>query len=412
MMVTFSKVFSLLFCFGCGMGRHIVKSFSSHPPTPARGRGSKACNHKKEQGHDVVLKNRTWRKVIDAETEACIAQDSTTYNSPSRKVSSNNDATPVYHSTQLPRFNQTGRRSLLSAVSTRTSLAIMTNTFLCVGKSDAAAITKRIDITDPMSMRHETLNLPNCGTMVEITDAQSSLSGLLYDPMMSSTVAATSLASSNTKLPLLVVLHGAGTNKLSTAWNLASPIGEHAGLPPSLLASNKAPTALSDNFFVAAPYSYGKSSLYEEPRSKILQFVKFVLDSNPRIDRNRIFLLGFSDGATLAVELMTTGYFKGGIIAAYGFTGTLPSLAIERLTGIPLWVFHSQDDVIYSIKYSDRLVQTLKQANNKEQQNPPMIKYTRYEQDPEGFTGAVKGHSTGIAASKLSEVYQWLLSIN
>jgi hypothetical protein len=40
-----------------------------------------------------------------------------------------------------------------------------------------------------------------------------------------------------------------------------------------------------------------------------------------------------------------------------------------------------------------------------------IVRYTRFERDPEGFVGAVRGHSTGITASKSPEVFRWLLSI-
>lgn len=154
------------------------------------------------------------------------------------------------------------------------------------------------------------------------------------------------------KFPVLFVLHGAGENALDT-WNLANIQGEHGGLAPSLLASKQAPKELYENFVVITPYSRGKASFYEEPRSKLLQFMDFSLSKYgggaqgihlDKIDMGCKFLFGFSDGATLGVELMTTGRFVAGVFCAYGFTGKLPSLALERLRGKPMWIFHSTDD--------------------------------------------------------------------
>ena len=135
---------------------------------------------------------------------------------------------------------------------------------------------------------------------------------------------------------------------------------------------------------------------------------------------------------------MTTNLFAGGIFAAYGFTGTLPPLALERLTNKPMWIFHSQDDVIFPVKCSDRLVHDLRLANTnsrnsgsnsssngggndggnngihgeqQQQQDEEMIRYTRFDKDPEGFTGSVRGHSTGITASRDENVYKWLLDL-
>ena len=124
------------------------------------------------------------------------------------------------------------------------------------------------------------------------------------------------------------------------------------------------------------------------------------------MDPSRIFLFGFSDGATVAVELATTRRFAGAVVCAYGFTGTLPPRAVERLENVPFWVFHSADDVIFDVASSDRLVAALRQGNTKD-----VVRYTRYDRDQEGFTGRVRGHSTGITASKLPGVYAWLLSL-
>eukprot|EP00551_Chaetoceros_affinis_P004028 CAMPEP_0203677990 /NCGR_PEP_ID=MMETSP0090-20130426/30281_1 /ASSEMBLY_ACC=CAM_ASM_001088 /TAXON_ID=426623 /ORGANISM="Chaetoceros affinis, Strain CCMP159" /LENGTH=436 /DNA_ID=CAMNT_0050545049 /DNA_START=175 /DNA_END=1485 /DNA_ORIENTATION=- len=318
------------------------------------------------------------------------------------------------------------------------------------------------------------------GTLYDIHDPNT-YSALVYkpNPKQSEQQQSENNTENKHRYPVIILLHGAGNNDINDVWNLANPNGEHAGLIPSLLYNSnefnysgsrsgsndrnsfsttsnninskkqqdinnhtnknnniinikysKAPVELLENFVVIAPYSYGKRSFYEEPRSKILQFVKWACsyvenvgggdsggdDGDPNnisidIDTNRLFLFGFSDGATLGVELMTTRYFAGGIFAAYGFTGKLPSLALERLKGQPMWIFHSADDVIFPVACSDKLVDELRSVNKKERGGRQMIRYTRFDKDQEGFTGSVKGHSTGITASKDQEVYKWLLSL-
>jgi predicted esterase len=241
------------------------------------------------------------------------------------------------------------------------------------------------------------------GTLRDVVD-DATYAALVYEPKRKE----------QTPLPLLVVLHGAGRNH-ETVWSLADPLGEHAGLAPSLLFTGRAPTALADKFAMVAPYSAGKRSFYEEPRSKILQFIEWVCSEAgqragcPYVDPNSVYLFGFSDGATLAVELATTRRFRACTIAAYGFSGTLPKLALDRLKGIPFWVFHSADDVIFPVVYSDRLVTSLRTANT---ENTEIIRYTRYDKDQENFEGSVRGHSTGITATKLPEVYEFLLTSN
>lgn len=265
-----------------------------------------------------------------------------------------------------------------------------------------------------LSTRRQLLAVPILSVAASPAHAENAAMAItqVTDPLTYSALVYTPpAAKSGKKPPLIVVLHGAGVND-APILSLADPEGEHAGLVPSLIASGRAPADLTDNFAVVAPYSAGKRSFYEEPRRKILDFVEWATSPAgraagcPDVDASRIFLFGFSDGATVAVELATTRRFAGGVIAAYGFTGELPSLAAQRLADVPLWVFHSADDVIFSVANSDRLVRTLERAGGRD-----TVRYTRFERDQEGFTGAVRGHSTGITASRTPEVYQWLLSL-
>jgi len=222
----------------------------------------------------------------------------------------------------------------------------------------------------------------------------------------------------NENTPLILVLHGAGKNDKEILQDLADPSGEHAGLIPSLIASHTAPPNLSDNFCVLAPYSFGEPSFYNDPRRNLLQFVDWAIRNQNteelplRFDPNRIILFGFSDGATVAVELLTTKRFAAGVICSYGYSGkALPSQALERLSEIPIWVFHSRDDVIFDVQNSDRLVQQLENANNIKggNTNASIVKYSRYDRDPENLPSRVRGHSMGITASKSIDLYDWMI---
>jgi predicted peptidase len=106
------------------------------------------------------------------------------------------------------------------------------------------------------------------------------------------------------------------------------------------------------------------------------------------VDGDAKCFFGFSEGAN--VELAT-----------YGFSGVLPSRALSLLQNIPFWVFHSADDVIYNVEFSDKLVRSLKSVAFDER----FVRYTRYEYDAGGFTGTIQG-----SASKNPELYAWMLS--
>lgn len=207
------------------------------------------------------------------------------------------------------------------------------------------------------------------------------------------------LAKSLKLLPLLVVLPGAGKNQRGAMADMASPKGEQAGLACALLNSGKAPNSLSDNFVVIQPYPMGKTSFYEEPRARLLSFVDWFLANNKNlVDPEQIHLYGFSDGATVAVEIATTGRFQSVVIAACGLSGTLPPRALELLKA-PFWVFHSVDDEVFPVACSDRLVDSLRKSNGGE-----AVRYSRLEKGAGGHRGA------GIAASSDPEVYKWMLS--
>jgi len=288
--------------------------------------------------------------------------------------------------------NEWRRRSILIS-------AVCMNLAASIFPIETAAISGDISVRASSQAPHEHL-------MKEVCDPNS-YSALTYIPPRREN------EEQNLKpLPLIFFLHGAGKNELDI-WNLANIQGEHAGLIPSLIDNNLAPEELVKNFAVVCPYSLGKASFYEEPRSKILQFLNWVCSEEgrqagcPVVDLKNIFLFGFSDGATLGVELLTTKRFRAGVVAAYGFTGTLPVLALDRLRGIPLWAFHSADDVIFNVRCSDNLVRSLRNVND----DSSIIRYSRFDSDQEGFTGSVRGHSTGITASKLPDLYMWMLSL-
>ena len=236
--------------------------------------------------------------------------------------------------------------------------------------------------------------------------------------------------------PVLVVLHGAGNNEHSALYEFtqasSTPPGDHLNLPPYLLSTQQAPVSLSENFVVVAPYAgKGKRSLYDEPRGKILSFVKWfnswvesqtfegnggTNDNKIAINRSKVSLFGFSEGSTLAVELATTRQFNGVIVCSYGFTGILPKMAVERLQGIPIWVFHSKADDIYDIKCSNQLVDSLiaYEGGLDVFGVGNIIKYTKLIPASNAADMGGKGREhvrAALVASRSDEVFSWLMSL-
>ena len=306
------------------------------------------------------------------------------------------------------------RRKLAEAI-------VQISTAALIGGTPAlAAVASNDDSTTAVVSKQ-----PTSSRVREIRDLNT-YPALVYEPLGVSATAGTSNGNRSTTMvkppPLLLVLHGAATNQeTSVRKALGSPSGEHAGLPMQLLASDAAPAELADNFCVAAPYSIGKRSFYEDSRGNILNFIQYLADQQILLfDPTRIFLFGFSDGATVAVELATSRKFKGVVVASYGFTGeSLPPLALQRLQGIGFWVWHSVDDVIFDVHNSDRLVAALQRTNGvgmDDGLSDDLVRYTRYDKDPLPGLGipvdlSMRGHTMGIAAAQTPQLYSWLLSL-
>lgn len=286
----------------------------------------------------------------------------------------------------------------------------------------AASLQQTILIATPKityASEEDSVPILNRGKVFEVQDPNS-YSAVVYIPSAPNNIAKKSTSSS---LPLLVVLHGAGVNQHSALDEFTSPGGDHTNLPPYLLSTQQAPPSLSENFVVVAPYvGKGKRSLYDEPRSKLLSFIKWFNSyiqsqtladgTHIAINRRKVSLFGFSEGATLAIELATTRQFLGVVTASYGFSGSLPRMAIERLQGVPIWAFHSRGDDIYNIQCSDRLIGSLLEYEGGLDvfSVGDIVKYTKLV--PLATNEKGREHvRASLVASKDAEVYSWLLSL-
>ena len=322
------------------------------------------------------------------------------------------------------------------------SVTFMTMIASPIGSSAATAEVVSKPITTNTAALETTTTTTTSSRVREINDPKT-YRALIYEPSTPS-----NKRNPLTKPPpLIIVLHGAANNMEPDVYKaMGSVVGEHAGLPMQLLASNTAPSELADNFCVAAPYAYGQRSFYDDSREKLLQFVQYLASdgggssssssssksnsqTNQRqlplvFDPSRIFLFGFSDGATVAVELATSRRFRGVVVASYGFTGKqLPPMALQRLQGIGFWVWHAADDVIFDVGNSDRLVAALRDTNDipaeesSVDDDEGLIRYTRYGSDPlPGNMGirvdpSMRGHTMGIVAAQSPDLYKWMLSL-
>ena len=131
-----------------------------------------------------------------------------------------------------------------------------------------------------------------------------------------------------------------------------------------------------------------------------LRFVDRFCESHAAdVDPRRVCLLGFSDGATVGVELATSRRFAAVVCAAYGFTGDLPAAALDRLRDVPFWMIHSEDDEVFAPRCSERFVAALRAASSR----PGDVKLSK----PRGLDHV----GTALAASSAPATYEWLLGL-
>ena len=117
------------------------------------------------------------------------------------------------------------------------------------------------------------------------------------------------------------------------------------------------------------------------------------------VDPARVFLFGFSDGATVGVELATSRRFAAVVCAAYGFTGDLPAAALDRLRDVPFWMIHSEDDEVFAPRCSERFVAALRAASSR----PGDVKLSKLR--------GLDHVGTALAASSAPATYEWLLGL-
>ena len=152
------------------------------------------------------------------------------------------------------------------------------------------------------------------------------------------------------KPPLLVLLHGGGANE-----------GDLLGLVPYLDERLQVVSARAPNRIEAGAYSWFRTTftaggpiVHEgqegDSRKALAAFIDEVIERHGA-DREGVYLLGFSQGATLALSFaLTVPDQVAGVMAVAGrlLREVLPTLApAARIAGLPLFVAHGiHDDVV------------------------------------------------------------------
>ena len=144
--------------------------------------------------------------------------------------------------------------------------------------------------------------------------------------------------------PLIVFLHGS----------------EQRGDDPALL-DDMALLAFADeegDFPFVALIPQCPRNMVWSPR--IVKSVLDAVESGLRIDRNRVYLTGFSMGG---YGTWQTAAAMPGTFAAIAPISAMSDLRdIPRLAGIPIWAFHGAQDLNVPVRESERMIAALRKA--------------------------------------------------
>lgn len=194
------------------------------------------------------------------------------------------------------------------------------------------------------------------------------------------------------KSPLLLLLHGLGADE-----------NDLFGLVPYLddrffIASARAPYNLPYGGFgwfelIIGPDDIGVNiKQFEQSRLKILQFIDEIVEEHD-LDKNRVFLCGFSQGAMMSMSALFSEPQKfAGVVAMSG--RAMPEMLPENkdpdaLKDFPIFVTHGLHDPLLPIENGRATRELLENL-------PVDLKYREYPMAHE------------ISPESLSDVREWL----
>lgn len=184
---------------------------------------------------------------------------------------------------------------------------------------------------------------------------------------------------SDKQFPLVLFLHGAGERG-----NDIELVKRHG--PPKLVEEGK-----EFPFILVSPQCPPGTRWNYETLSVIALLDE--IESNYRVDKNKIYVTGLSMGGqgTWTLALTQPNRFAA-IAPVCGWTN---NWEVCKISNIPTWVFHGAKDVVVPVKESEDMVNALKQCSGKE------IKLTIY---PDA------NHDSWTETYNNEELYKWLLS--
>lgn len=196
----------------------------------------------------------------------------------------------------------------------------------------------------------------------------------------------------NEKPPLLLLLHGYGANE-DDLFGLAPYVDERL-----LVISARAPVRIGMGMYAWFQLGFTPEGILIDPkqveaaRQTLRRFVDEV-SAAYEVDAKSIFLLGFSQGAMMALDLaLREPELIAGVVAMSGriMPTSLESIAEpDRLTGLPVFVTHGTQDAVLPIAHGRATRDRLNEL-------PVSLNYREYEM----------GHE--VSQDSFRDITEWL----
>ncbi len=209
------------------------------------------------------------------------------------------------------------------------------------------------------------------------------------------------------KFPLVLYLHGADAVGMDNEKQLA--IHDIGTVFAAESRQKYAPC------YILAPQYHRGTHWAKDGMPEVLHtFIEAFIGKNPMIDRNRIYIYGYSAGGIGTFRLIKSypSYFA----AALPICGATIGSDYGKLSGTPMWMFHAIDDLI--VPAGDRLYDVSENEYHGshsicEKLGPVMgeaLKYTEYKRGYMTKHYAINPHCTWVPAGECEEAHRWLFS--
>lgn len=184
----------------------------------------------------------------------------------------------------------------------------------------------------------------------------------------------------NNKIPLILYLHGGGSNGQDNisqiefgAKKLALNSKKNNSKEAFILCPQcpKGKQWLNTQFKSIPFTNYDQDQIPESNEMKmIIKLIKELIDNNP-IDSNKIYVTGASMGGSGTWDIITR--YPNFFAAAAPLNGVSDPSKANRISKLPLWAFHGEQDNISDVNNTRNMMNELVKFNTS-------CKYTEYPQ--------------------------------